>query len=76
MSDLSKHPYPKNLFHPTLPAVFVYTPADEQAARDKGYGDTYVPQPYPKVVGYTPAGNPIIVNSAEEEAARTAPASE
>ena len=36
--------YPLHLYHATLPPVIAHDVVEEKAARDKGYGDTYVHQ--------------------------------
>lgn len=53
-----------HLFHATEAPLVVHTPAEEQAARSRGYGDEYIPQEYPKQVG-----NAVYHNAAEEAAA-------
>lgn len=55
----------KHLFHSTDAPVVVHTPAEEEAARQKGYGDSYIVQEYPKQIGE------VVVHNAEQEAALT-----
>jgi hypothetical protein len=52
-----------HLHHATLPPIVTYNAKDEAEARAKGYGDEYIYQEYPKLVGDR------TVKSAEEELA-------
>lgn len=59
------HPFdefPKHLHKAGRAPIIAHDRETEQDARDRGYGDEYVHQPYPKAVGNA------IAHNAEEEA--------
>ena len=60
--------YPRHMYHPQLPSVYVSNAAEE-AALGPDWSDTYVPQDYPRHRYHRdcPAGR--VVNSAEEATA-------
>jgi hypothetical protein len=67
-ADLHRSEFPKHMYHAQLDPVMAHNQDEEVSARAHGYGDLYIPRPFPKVK-YHWTQNPVTVKSAEEEEA-------